>query len=522
MFLHQRIPSGGLKAWLVVALLGLAACDGGSSGSGSGTGNLSTHTIGGTVTGLKNERLALKNNDSEPLEVIGTSFSFPKSLNDGSTYNVTVASNPDQQLCSVGNASGKLAGADVTDVEVLCRYWRSAGLVETSSEGTNSPQITFGPSGQGIAVWRQYDGSVTNLYASHFSGGSWGIPEVLETNSEIAANQQVAIDPAGNAIAVWEQNNDIYANRFSAADGSWGGAVSIKTDSGYAGSPQIALDPSGNAIAVWRQDNSIYANRFSAVTGIWGDAGPIETGADPASGPQIAVDPSGNAVAAWTQNNDIYANRFSGGTWGSPERLDTGSPVAFGARIAVDQSGNAIVVWRQGTYAKHIYAKRFSAADDSWGPDVTRLDARNPDANYPQIAFDPSGNATAVWQQAPNNGAPNSIFANRFSATDNSWGAAEQIETIGETASVPRIAIDQSGNVIAVWKQEQSYGAVYSIYANRFSAADGNWGSEAELIETGSEAADKPQIAFDASGNAFAVWQQSDGTAESIYANRFE
>ena len=48
------------------------------------------------------------------------------------------------------------------------------------------------------------------------------------------------------------------------------------------------------------------------------------------------------------------------------------------------------------------------------------------------------------------------------------------------------------------------------------------WGT-AELIETENFfGAVRPQIAVDGSGNAIAVWQQHDGTRENIWANRFE
>jgi len=49
------------------------------------------------------------------------------------------------------------------------------------------------------------------------------------------------------------------------------------------------------------------------------------------------------------------------------------------------------------------------------------------------------------------------------------------------------------------------------------------WGT-AELVET-ANAGDAgrsalPQIAFDGSGNALAVWEQPDGTRASIWSNR--
>lgn len=47
------------------------------------------------------------------------------------------------------------------------------------------------------------------------------------------------------------------------------------------------------------------------------------------------------------------------------------------------------------------------------------------------------------------------------------------------------------------------------------------WGT-ADTIEAGDGTASTPQIAFDGSGNAIAVWYQHDGTYYSIYANRYQ
>jgi len=47
------------------------------------------------------------------------------------------------------------------------------------------------------------------------------------------------------------------------------------------------------------------------------------------------------------------------------------------------------------------------------------------------------------------------------------------------------------------------------------------WGT-AQKIETDAGDAGSPQIAVDAGGNAIAVWHQSDGARDNIWANRFE
>ncbi len=79
-----------------------------------------TYTIGGTVSGLTGE-LTLQNNGGDDLAINADGdFTFATPIDDGSTYSVTVASQPAGQECTVTNGSGELAGADVTDVSVEC------------------------------------------------------------------------------------------------------------------------------------------------------------------------------------------------------------------------------------------------------------------------------------------------------------------------------------------------------------------------------------------------------------------
>jgi hypothetical protein len=77
----------------------------------------------GTVTGLVGTGLVLQNNGSDDLSISANgAFSFPSPLASGSTYNVTVATQPSgpAQSCSVTNAAGTIGAADVTNVTVAC------------------------------------------------------------------------------------------------------------------------------------------------------------------------------------------------------------------------------------------------------------------------------------------------------------------------------------------------------------------------------------------------------------------
>ena len=80
-------------------------------------------TIGGNVTGLLGTGLVLQNNGSDDLSITASgSFSFATALEDGSSYDVTVLTDPDdpEQRCRVLNGTGTLSGDDVADVAVEC------------------------------------------------------------------------------------------------------------------------------------------------------------------------------------------------------------------------------------------------------------------------------------------------------------------------------------------------------------------------------------------------------------------
>jgi hypothetical protein len=63
---------------------------------------------------------------------------------------------------------------------------------------------------------------------------------------------------------------------------------------------------------------------------------------------------------------------------------------------------------------------------------------------------------------------------------------------------------------------------VSAFWANRYTASSNSWGTAA-LIETdNADSAFHPQIAVDGSGNAIAVWYQFDGMRSSIWANRYQ
>jgi len=81
-----------------------------------------TRTLGGNVSGLAiSESVVLQNNGSDTLTITSNgSFTFPTPVAQGSTYNVTVLSQPATQTCTVTNGSGTVGAIDITNVQITC------------------------------------------------------------------------------------------------------------------------------------------------------------------------------------------------------------------------------------------------------------------------------------------------------------------------------------------------------------------------------------------------------------------
>ncbi len=97
--------------------------------AGTDVGNVSvncvtnTYTVGGNVVGLEGIGLVLQNNGADDLSIAADgSFTFATPQADGSTYSVTVLSQPTglSQTCTVTNGTGTLAGADIGNLRVDC------------------------------------------------------------------------------------------------------------------------------------------------------------------------------------------------------------------------------------------------------------------------------------------------------------------------------------------------------------------------------------------------------------------
>ncbi len=147
--------------YLMTAVLALVAC---GSGNSSNSNNKS-YTVGGTISGLNAGSVVLVYNGSITVTVSAgaSTWVFASSFAAGSSYSVTVLTQPVRELCEVtSGGSGTTLSGDVNNVTVECSVsgqWTWEGGLNTVNAGG-----AYGT--QGAA-------SASNLPGARYDSSSW-------------------------------------------------------------------------------------------------------------------------------------------------------------------------------------------------------------------------------------------------------------------------------------------------------------------------------------------------------------
>ena len=159
---------------------------GGNVTSVAVTCSSSAFVVGGTVNGLAGTGLALSLNAGAQTMPIADNgpFAFTTALANGSSYAVTIDTQPAGQSCTVANGSGQINGANVTNVAVTCVSSYTVG-------GTVS-----GLTGNGL-VLSLNAGAQTMPIANN---GAFTFATALANGSSYAVT--VAAHPAGQSCTV--------------------------------------------------------------------------------------------------------------------------------------------------------------------------------------------------------------------------------------------------------------------------------------------------------------------------------
>jgi hypothetical protein len=305
-----------------------------------------------------------------------------------------------------------------------------------------------------------------------------------------------------------------------------------------AGTQQVALSVSGNQLKLVPNSTLLPSARYTidvaGIRGVGGEqlAAPISlqfTTRDgawqtpkllqhfgDASEPQLAMNANGVAFAVWTQHFgntplSVWAARYLPNIgWSEPVPLEAED--AFGSSspvIAVDRSGHALALWARYDGARGSIYAAYYVPGSGWGSAQLISTGASSDSRMPQVAFDAAGNALAVWSQS--DPGIRHIWADRYVA-GSGWSGAVVIDGAGETTpqntSFPEIAVDAQGNAFAVWDVLRDRTRV--VLVNRY-VVNAGWGNPQLLDPSLTVDASAPDVQVDGHGNAMATWFQPAG-----------
>ena len=174
---RRFLPSASLAAAIALASL-LSACY-----NDTITVVGAAFSVGGNVSGLSGT-VVLQLNGRGDLSISADGpFTFPDPLADGAGYAVTVLTQPAGEICAVGNNIGTVAGANVTNVSVVC----------------SSTTFTVGGTAAGLVgtVVLQLNGSASLAVSAN---GPFTFPGPVPNGAAYAVT--VLIQPAGEVCAV--------------------------------------------------------------------------------------------------------------------------------------------------------------------------------------------------------------------------------------------------------------------------------------------------------------------------------
>lgn len=391
----------------------------------------------------------------------------------------------------------------------------------------------------GLIVPRTWDALIRKIGTR---GRGWSDAERIDSGGYATSRSvQVACDGNGNAFAIGNESTRTWARRYTPSHG-WSEAETIddsrKSDVATdrpKENPKISIDRFGNVLAVWRagirdevvwEKAETWTNRYTAGTG-WGEAARFDHAPGDFMPAEIVGDTYGNARAVWVHhdndNGAIWTKHYTvANGWGEATSIARDAGKFRILQVFSDGHDNTLVLWgREQNERDNTFACCHSK-EAGWG-DATLI--ANELFSYHggnlSVDFDAAGNVLVVWSNNEGDSWQVYICAKRY-RVGTGWeetvkidpGIADRNGGRVSESSQPKVAFDADGNALAIWTQER--GRTHSqIWTNRFTVATG-WATAAPIATKYLEQT-KPVLAIDAGGNAIAVWLQRDGVGASRY-----
>ncbi|MBI2570625.1 MAG: neprosin family prolyl endopeptidase [Candidatus Schekmanbacteria bacterium] len=245
--------------------------------------------------------------------------------------------------------------------------------------------------------------------------------------------------------------------------------------------------------------------------------------------PRVASNDSGNVVVVWeddSNENGVYQIHARGLDLHGFEAFSdiTINSVSSGQQrnpaVAIDKSGNFVVAWEDdkndnGYY--EIMARGFFADGTEKFGQMTVNRVSSGQQRKPTIAMNDSGSFVVAWEDDQNENGYYEIMARGFYASGSQRFGQMTVNSVDDGQQLkPAMAIDDSGNFVVAWEDDQDENGYYQVMARGFSASGSQRFGQMTVNSVDAGQQLKPAIAMDDSGNFVVAWED-DQNKNSVY-----
>jgi hypothetical protein len=382
----------------------------------------------------------------------------------------------------------------------------------TPAAGTFSePRVAIDDRGDIFAAWLVPTGDFAPTVRVQVSkrplGGEWELPQTLDQPSMAGAESpDIGVDGAGNAVVVWALGGQIWQARRSASAAEFETPVAVPAAAGTteSGFPRIAVNRAGAVGLAWSAQTSsasgVVVAAGDSTSSI--DASTVQAyfGPTDVTAPDVAIDPAGDIAAIWQANDgsstSIQATyRPDGG--GFPAASEPVDGASFDdPHVALDSRGEAVALYKDSADGS-VQASHRPAGGSAWSQ-LSELDGPSTTGSL-DVAVDNQDSAVAAW-------VGNNQLRTSARPVDGAFGkpppqilADHQEAPVGlsmEASAQGTIALGWRGNL------EQTMRAAIRPPGGSFGAL--------ATLSAGDRFATSPDIAAGFTGNAAAVWVDTD------------
>ncbi len=358
--------------------------------------------------------------------------------------------------------------------------WSSPVMLGQGMGSVDDLQLVVDSNETSTALWREFDGTVNNLWVARRSvSGAWTTAISLNDSGEGSVlSAKIAVDFSGNVTVAWVQNklgiDSLWVTRYNRNQALWQTATALESSDFDVAEYELAKAPYAEPTVVWLQNNGVaeqlWVSQFQS--NAWQAGKAMGLGVNPTDDFLLLASHDGSEVRlTWRETaNDgqsLWSQYYRDAEWYSAERVDNGSTGAALSQLTsvLDRDNNVTLAWLSdaGQY-QSVLVNRYN--DGSGWQGASALDVLNEgDARDPKLLLNGRVDVTILWSQY-HEGDHHLLTAHYYKNLGR-WGGVDKIDRRinGDELNFDFI-IDGVGNVTSFWLQEGDEGKL--LWSNRF------------------------------------------------------